>query len=444
MCLGGAACQPTVALAPFRARPDSVQPGDLRGPFDGQVVDAGTGKPVDGATVVGSWALRTGRGLSGPSRTELATVETDADGRYRLPELPGGVGMREALERFTLVIYKRGYLGWRSDRRFADLSPRTDFAQTQVVTRLERLPGDVSHARHLAFLGAAGPLLAKVEWELPLAAEEVTPGSAAAEAAPVETPAAGAPAEKEPPPSEPSVQPHLDARVLLSAAELKAVSSYPGTFTVEPLPDLPSTSTYDSVHFRAAKAGEKFDAAIRAWKLPGDGAERRFGELSRELPKVTQGKEVGDRSLRSAEGDLLAVAALDRAQGVVILFTCGRGLCSDHAQVAAVLRRMWGRRGKLGPARAVRVEEPPRPVTAPPAATPAAPPAEPQVEAAPEAAPVVKATGKGKRGALRRAVGKKGKAGLGKRGVGKKGKAGFGKAKGKAKGGKKMVRKRKR
>src|SRR5439155_3789693 len=74
--------------------------------------------------------------------------------------------------RFTVVVYKRGFLAWRSDRRFDDLAPRHDFAQTGAVAQLQRLPSEVSHARHLAFAGAGGPLLSRMAWELPLAAAE--------------------------------------------------------------------------------------------------------------------------------------------------------------------------------------------------------------------------------------------------------------------------------
>ena len=328
----------------FRARPDSVQPGRLQGPFDGQVLDAGSGKPLEGATVVASWALRAGRGPSGPGGAKVVTVDTDADGRYRFDRFrEPQFAVAAALDRFTLVVYKRGYVGWRSDLRFADGSPRTDFTQLGNVVALERLPIDVSHRRHLAYLGADGPLLAKLSWELPLAARELSPS---AESAPL-------------PVEPPAPVTHLDARALLSADELKAVSGSSLDFTVEPLPDLPSTPGYDSVHFKATGRAEKFDAALRVWKLGGEAASRKFDELARELPGAEERrdrKDVGDRSLRSSEGDIVAVGALDRSRGVVVLFTCGRGLCEGHDQAAALLRRMWPRLGKMGQ---VSAEAPP-------------------------------------------------------------------------------------
>src|SRR5690349_21719697 len=65
-----AGCAGPRAEAPFPARPDTVIPGDLSGPFEGRVVDAGTGKPVEGAAVLASWAFESGVGLPGPAAAE--------------------------------------------------------------------------------------------------------------------------------------------------------------------------------------------------------------------------------------------------------------------------------------------------------------------------------------------------------------------------------------
>src|SRR5262249_32916523 len=149
--------------------------------------------------------------------------------------------------------------------------------------RLERAAPEMSHAKHLRFLGAGGPLLAKLGWELQQASLEAAGEKAAPEAAPTEEPA-GAPA--------------LDASVLLSADELRAVTGYKGDFAVGKLGDLPSTSTYDSVHFRASGQSERFDAAIRAWRLPPAEAEQLYEKDLSELPGAVEKNEIGDRSLR--------------------------------------------------------------------------------------------------------------------------------------------------
>ena len=59
------ACGPVVENAPFSARPDTLRPGDLLGPFDGLVVDSETDRPLAGAAVSGAWAFERGIGLQG-------------------------------------------------------------------------------------------------------------------------------------------------------------------------------------------------------------------------------------------------------------------------------------------------------------------------------------------------------------------------------------------
>src|SRR5262245_4482469 len=83
----GACKAALVRPAPFRARPDSVAMGDLRGPFDGQVVDAETGRPVGGALVHATWSFVSGTGLISPDGYGEWLGSTDSNGRYRVPRL---------------------------------------------------------------------------------------------------------------------------------------------------------------------------------------------------------------------------------------------------------------------------------------------------------------------------------------------------------------------
>jgi hypothetical protein len=318
-------CAGGLAEAPFVARPGSVERGDLRGPFDGQVLDADSGKPLAGATVVGSWAFEGGAGLVGPADAAWRRVETDADGRYRVPEVEGWPRPAR-LARFTLLVYKRGWVAYRSDRRIEDASARGDFTQASNVVKLERFPSTMTHAAHLRYVGAGGPLLAELGPELHEASDERAEATAER--------AEAVPSEGGPPP---------DAAVLLSPDELKAVTGYQGSFTTDKLGDLPSSPQYDSVHWRAVDQPEKFDAALRLFHFPPAEAERQYVKLLGEYPSAEEKNEVGDRSLRAQEGDLLAVAALDRQRGALIVFTCGAGQCHDPDTVAAIVRRMWPR-----------------------------------------------------------------------------------------------------
>ena len=164
-------CGTIVANAGTRGRPDTVEPADLLGPYEGQVVEQASGKPIAGALVVGSFGYAKGMGLRAPAGADVVEANSDADGRYRLvapASLPTGPSVR--LDRFTLIVYQRGFVAYRSDRRLEgnDVLLRRDFSQRGNVVRLAKLDPAMGHARHLAFLGVWGgpPRLAKaLAWE---------------------------------------------------------------------------------------------------------------------------------------------------------------------------------------------------------------------------------------------------------------------------------------
>jgi hypothetical protein len=333
-----AGCAPLVAEAPFPSRPDTVEPGDLLGPFDGRVLDGATGKPVSGAIVWASWGFEVGRGLSAPAGAVTASVETDSDGRYLIPRLAETPDDQRRVARFTLVVYKRGYIAYRSDRRFEDVSPRRDFSQRMNLVKLERFPVGASHVRHVRFVGGAGPLKVALAPEVMQASLELTEAAALAREG-----------TREPGGAEEAPRPLLDASPLLSVEELRAATGYTGALEVDRLADLPRSPTYDSKHFRATGKPESFDAAIRVWKLPtAKMAESRYTRLVAELPGAEVRDELGDRSVRAKEGRLLGVAVLDRERAAVVQLSCGADLCRDHEQAVALLRRILPRVDRLG------------------------------------------------------------------------------------------------
>jgi hypothetical protein len=336
--VGLAGCAPAIAEAPFPSRSDTVMPGDLLGPFDGRVVDAASGKPVAGAIVQASWAFELGRGLVAPAGGYVTTVATDNDGHYlveRLSDLPTS---RSRVAAVTIIVYQRGYVAYRSDRVFDDAlggaRARTDFAQRNNVAKLDRWTGAMSHVKHVRFVGGSGALKRALGSEVVEASLELTSGPIKSTAENAATEAVGAPP--------------LDAGVLLSVDELRAVTGYTGPIAVEKLSDLPTTASYDSRHFKATGKPETFDAALRVWKLSAANAEARYGKLLADVPHAEMKDEMGDRSLRGFDGRILAVAAVDRAHGVVIELTCGLDQCRDADQAAALLKRVLARADRLG------------------------------------------------------------------------------------------------
>jgi hypothetical protein len=334
------ACAPVVARAPFAARPDTVTPGDLIGPFSGQVVDVVSGKPVTGALVQGSWSFEIGRGLTAPAGAQVTTITTDSDGRYVVPRLPEVPRPGARVASFTLIVYKRGYVAYRSDRVFDSDRPRWNFFQTRNLIQLERMTPLVSRVKHVRFVGGTGELKRALGSEVVEASLELL---------------SGPPKPKQVAPAGPP----LDVSVLLTVDELRAVTGFGGGFTIEKLGDFPTSESYDSRHFKATNRPETYDAAIRVWRLPPTAADARYLKLMTEIPHAEEKNEMGDRSLRGYDGRIVAVATEDRARGIVIELTCGLDQCRDADQAAALLRRVLARADKLGSAAAKPTEAAP-------------------------------------------------------------------------------------
>ena len=319
--LGGWGCGPMIERAPFPARPDSVRPADLLGPYDGKVVDLETDRPIAGALVAASWAFERGIGAVGPLDSEEVVVQTGADGRYtvpRLSRLPTGLSTR--VRRFTLIVYRRGYVAWRSDRRFPGQRLRRDFSQRANLIRLEHWQPGLAHGQHLLFMGGGPKIRAAAAWEAEQASLDLD-GDTTGRAAPGRQATGDTPAAL------------LDIRALLSEDEVRGVTGYIGAFDVGKLADLPTTEFYDSRHFKAKGKPESHDVGLRVWRLGPAAAEVQFGKLQRELPQASGSDELGDASFRARAGEIQGLVFLVRERGVVVSLTCGTGQCTDTGQV---------------------------------------------------------------------------------------------------------------
>ena len=373
--LAAAACAgPEVRTAPFRQHPDSVAAGDLRGPFTGRVLDAATRAPIAGALVYATWQLESGTALASPAGSREHVGSTDASGHYKIPalaEVPAGARLTD----FHLLVYKRGFVAYRSDRRFADLGPRMDFAQLGNSVLLERWREDLSHARHLRYLGGGGAVAALTAWEADEAAAELAgerkrPGSLGTSL--VQDSGRG---------------PYLVAAQLLTADDIKAQTRYDGQFETGPLGDEADTATYSSQHFKALGRPETWDVAVRMWRLDPGAAQERYEELLGQLPGIEERDEVASRSFRAAENDIHGIGFLDGPRGLVVLMTCGKSQCASVEDAAALAHKIHDRIKALWPNVAPPAQPPPEePTTAPPAQpTPTQPPAPQPPAPAPKA-----------------------------------------------------------
>ena len=259
-----------IEAAPFPVRPDSVRPADLLGPYDGIVLDADTDRPIAGATVAAAWAFERGIGFHAPAGAHEFVTETGADGRYIVPkldDLPGGASMR--VRRFTLIVYHRGHVAWRSDRLFPGREARRDFSQRGSRVRLERWQPTLRHAEHVVFLGGGARVRTVAAWELQAAALELEGRQVSAARGRVR----GEPSV----PAVATTAVPLDIAKLLSDDEIRGVTGYVGKFEDGKLTDLPTTEFYDSRHFKAAGKAESYDVGLRVWRL---GTRRGRGPVS--------------------------------------------------------------------------------------------------------------------------------------------------------------------
>ncbi len=333
MVLGAVACTGSnVRTAAFRDRPDSVKPGDLRGPFSGRVVDSASGEPIAGAMVYATWSFHRGYGFTRPAGHEEFVASTDAQGRYNIPRLKVKTGARQ-LSHFVLIVYKRGFVAYRSDRRFSDLGPRRDFAQRRHKISLERWRSEYSHARHLRYVGGGPAIASLTAWEVDEAAAELSGQTAVIRVG-------GDPFAR--------VR-RLVAAQLVTEAQIKKITKYDGRFETGPLGDQPDTSSYSSQHFKAIGRPESFDIAIRVWKVGLSAAQKRYARLLEDLPGASTTNEIADRSLRATQGDIFGVAFLDARRGVVVLMTCGQGQCSSSEDAANIGKKMHENVKKLWP-----------------------------------------------------------------------------------------------
>jgi hypothetical protein len=320
--------------ATFRARPDAVAPGSLIGPFTGRVLDSSNRAAVTGAVVYATWTLERTNPLPVAAGHREAVASTDATGRYLLAELtdvPADVRVTD----FTLVIYKRGFVGYRSDRRFVDFGPRRDFAQLENTVLLERWRPELSHARHVRFVGGGAVISAVTDWESDAAIAELDPDRK----------------PEGPGPLIPGVGdgPYLVAAQLVKPEEIKARTRFDGSFETGPLGDEPDTATYSSQHFRALGRNESFDIAIRLWRVGPGAAVDRYDELRAGLPGMEEKDEIASRSLRATERDIYGVGFLDGQRGVVVLLTCGKSQCASIEDAVALAAQAHKRIKELWP-----------------------------------------------------------------------------------------------
>ena len=144
------------------------------GGIPGKVVDAETGKPIEGAVVLVEWDITKGFGLSYTERYKVFETVTNENGWFTLP----GV-LNPLVNPPNLVIYKKGYFAWREDYTFPDDREKHFRWTSGCVFRLERFLRGNLYINHTSFitsgigsLGTSSKLAQAHRWERLLAQKE--------------------------------------------------------------------------------------------------------------------------------------------------------------------------------------------------------------------------------------------------------------------------------
>lgn len=139
-----------VAMALLAALSIACQNGpDVRGPFNGQILDADTRRPIQGAIVVVVWTHVMNYFEGGRREVDAREAVTDAQGRWVIPERPtplweGGItGVRR-----KFYLFAPGY-------QVVDLggTPRDQYAPREsTVTTMRRLGTREERCKALPFV----------------------------------------------------------------------------------------------------------------------------------------------------------------------------------------------------------------------------------------------------------------------------------------------------
>lgn len=145
----------------------------------GTVVDAETGKPVEGAVALVEWTLTQGLGLTHTGSYKVSAVVTDHDGEFSAM----GV-VNPFVDPPHLTIYKKEYIAWNNEFIFPGFKEREDFRWTRKpVFKIERFMSKYSYTDHVTFIRTVirstigyeskKKLLDAFDWETDLALKEV-------------------------------------------------------------------------------------------------------------------------------------------------------------------------------------------------------------------------------------------------------------------------------
>jgi hypothetical protein len=118
----------------------------------GTVIDAETGKPIEGAVVLVEWTKAEGvPGLASTKSYKVVEAVTDKDGKFSVENVK-----KLLIDPPDVAVYKKGYVTWSSRWIFPDWQNRTDFKwRTGNIYKLDRFKDTYSYVDHQGFTMSA-------------------------------------------------------------------------------------------------------------------------------------------------------------------------------------------------------------------------------------------------------------------------------------------------
>lgn len=116
--------------------------------MSGTVIDAETGRPIEGAVVLVEWTKTKGIGLTHTEAYKVQEILTDKEGKFSV----SGVA-DPFVNTPSLTIYKKDYIGWNNEFTFPGMERRHDFIWERKTTiRMIPFTKDYSRPDHVYFL----------------------------------------------------------------------------------------------------------------------------------------------------------------------------------------------------------------------------------------------------------------------------------------------------
>ncbi len=117
-------------------------------PINGQVVDAETNQPIEGAVVLVEWTKTKGYGFTYTESYKVAETLTDKDGKFNLPGC-----YSPFVNEPDVTVYKKGYVAWNSKLIFPGYVKRENYRwQNSFVYKMKKFKPDYFFDDHMSFI----------------------------------------------------------------------------------------------------------------------------------------------------------------------------------------------------------------------------------------------------------------------------------------------------